>query len=152
MTAISNLLLRNARPDDRAHLLLWDTPNPVELTQLALYNGAQQVSYRDHLVQRIAPNARSLALQNQIDEELDAIRSICEQAVKPVVLLEGLDCLITYLNTQPGDHITLFWSTLENTRKLPRLLWIILPHKLAPKTWPEARLISASAPSLEPTL
>lgn len=140
MTAFSSLPLRNARPDDRAHLLLWDTPNPTELKYLTLYNGAAQVSYRDNLIQRISPDAKFLTLHHQLDEELDAIRSICEQAVKPVVILEGLDCLITYLNTQPGNHTTLFWSNLENTRKLTRLLWILLPHKLAPQGWPKARL------------
>ena len=148
MTAISNLLLRNARPDERVHLLLWDTPNPVELSQITLYNGAQRVSYRENLVQRINPGAKFLTLHHQVDEELEIIKSICDQAVKPVVLLEGLDCLITYLNTQPGDYITLFWSSLENTRKLHRLLWILLPHKLPPKTWSEARIKRIPSTSL----
>lgn len=151
MTATSNLLLRDARPSDQVHLLLWDTPNPVELSQLMLYNGAERINYRDNLLQRISPDTRFLNLHYQIDEELDAIRSIAEQATKPVVLLEGLDCLITYLYTQPGDHITLFWSSLEKTRKLPRLLWILLPHKLAPTTWSEARLKQIPALALEPT-
>jgi hypothetical protein len=129
-------------------LLLWDTPNPVELSQITLYNGAQRVSYRENLVQRISPGAKFLTLHHQVDEELEIIKSICDQAVKPVVLLEGLDCLITYLNTQPGDYITLFWSSLENTRKLHRLLWILLPHKLAPKTWSEARIKRIPSTSL----
>lgn len=140
MTAISNLPLHNARPEDRVHLLLWDTPNPDELRQITFYNDAQLVSYRENLVQRISPGAKFLTLHHQVDEELEIIKSICNQAVKPVVLLEDLDCLITYLNTQPGDHITLFWSSLENTRKLHRMMWILLPHKLAPKTWSEARI------------
>ena len=148
MTAIANVLLRDARPDDRAHLLLWDTPNPIELGHITRYNNAQQISYRDSLIQRISPDAKFLTLHHQVDEELEAIKSICEQAVKPVVLLEGLDCLITYLNTQPGDHITLFWSSLENTRKLPCLLWILLPHKLAPKTWSETRIKRISSTPL----
>jgi hypothetical protein len=141
MTAIANLPLRYARPSDRAHLLIWDTPNPFELDQITRYNNAQRISYRENLLQRISPNAKFLTLHHQVDEELAAIKSVCDQSAKPVVLLEGLDCLITYLNTQPGDHITLFWSSLENTRKLQRLLWIVLPHKLVLKTWPEARLI-----------
>ncbi len=140
MTQIASLLLRNARPDDRAHLLLWDTPNPIELGQITRYNGAQLISYRENLLQRTKPDTKFLTLHYQIDEELEAIKAICNQSVKPVVLLEGLDCLITYLNTQPGDHITLFWNSLENTRKLERLLWILLPHKIAPKTWSEDRL------------
>jgi hypothetical protein len=141
MTAIANLLLRDARPDNQAHLLLWDTPNPFELDQITRYNNAQRVNYRENLLQRTRPDAKFLTLHHQVDEELAAIKSICEQAVKPVVLLEGLDCLIAYLNVQSGDYITLFWSSLENTRKLRSLLWIILPHKLAPQTWPEARLV-----------
>jgi hypothetical protein len=141
MIATASLPLpRTLDPSDRAHLLLWDTPNPIELDQIIRYNGAQQVSYRENLLQRITPGSKFLNLHHQIDEELEAIKSICERAVKPVVLLEGLDCLITYLNTQPGDHITLFWSSLENTRKLPRLLWILLPQKLAPTTWPDTRI------------
>jgi hypothetical protein len=136
MTAIASLLLSNARPDDQAHLLLWDTPNSIELNQIILYNGAQHVNYRENLLQRTEPSAKFLTLHHQVEEEFDAIRAICEQSVKPIVLLEGLDCFITYLNTQPGgDHITLFWNTLEQTRKLQSLLWILLPHKLAPTTW-----------------
>jgi hypothetical protein len=148
MTAIANLLLRDARPSDRAHLLIWDTPNPFELDQITRYNNAQRISYRENLLQRISPNAKFLTLHHQVDEELAAIKSVCDQSAKPVVLLEGLDCLITYLNTQPGDHITLFWSSLENTRKLQRLLWIVLPHKLVLKTWPEARLIRIPSTAL----
>lgn len=140
MTAIASLPLRDARPDNQAHLLLWDTPNPFELDQIARYNNAQRVSYRDNLLHRTSPDAKSLTLHRKVDEEMGAIKSICEQSMKPVVLLEGLDCLITYLSVQPSDHITLFWSNLQNTRKLQSLLWIILPHKIVPKTWPEARL------------
>jgi hypothetical protein len=140
MTTIANLRLSDARPDDRAHLLLWDTPNPFELNQIAFYNNAEQVSYRKNLIQRINPRDRFLNLHYQVDEELEMIKTICDKVVKPVVLLDGLDYLMTYLNTQPGDHITLFWSSLENTRKLRCLMWILLPHKLAPQTWPETRI------------
>jgi hypothetical protein len=57
-----------------------------------------------------------------------------------MVLLEGLDCLITYLHVQPDSHITLFWNNLEKTHKLEKLLWILLPSKLAPPNWPDNRL------------
>lgn len=144
MTAIASLLLRDARPSDQAHLLLWDTPNPIELDQITRYNNAQRVNYRESLLKRTDPSTKFLTLHHQVDEELAVIQSICDQAVKPVVLLEGLDCLITYLNIQPGSYITLFWNSLGNIRKLQSLLWIILPHKLAPKTWPEARLVRIS--------
>ena len=148
MIAIANLLLRDARPSDRVHLLLWDTPNQFELDQITRYNNAQRISYRENLIQRINPGDNFLTLHHRVDEELTELKSICQQSAKPVVLLEGLDCLITYLNTQQGDYITLFWSSLENTRKLQCPLWITLPHKLVPKTWPEARLIRIPSSTL----
>jgi hypothetical protein len=147
MTAIASLLLRDARPSDRVHLLLWDTPNPFELDQITRYNNAQRVNYRDNLRQRTDPTAKFLTLHHRVDEELAELQTLCKQTVKPVVLLEGLDCLITYLRVQPGNHSTLFWSNLENTRKLESLLWIILPHKLAPPTWSETRLIRIPSPT-----
>ena len=147
MTAIASLLLRDARPSDRVHLLLWDTPNPFELDQITRYNNAQRVNYRDNLLQRTDPTAKFLTLQHKVDEELAELQTLCKETVKPVVLLEGLDCLITYLNVQPGAYTTLFWSNLENIRKLESLLWIILPHKLAPKTWSETRLIRIPSPT-----
>lgn len=148
MIAIADLLLRNARPSDRVHLLLWDTPNQFELDQITRYNNAQRISYRENLMQRINPGDNFLTLHHRVDEELAVLKSICDQSAKTVVLIEGLDCLITYLNTQHGDHITLFWSSLENTRKLQCPLWITLPHKLVPKTWPEARLIRIPSSTL----
>jgi hypothetical protein len=141
MTAISNLLLRGVRPNDRVHLLVWNTPNQFELDQITRYNNAQRIIYRENLMQRTNPSDNFLTLHHRVDEELAVLKSICDQSAKTIVLLEGLDCLITYLNTQHGDHITLFWSSLENTRKLQCPLWITLPHKLVPKTWPEDRLI-----------
>jgi hypothetical protein len=148
MTAIANLPLRNARPSDRVHLLLWDTPNQFELDQITRYNNAQRISYRENLIQRINPGDKFLTLHHRVDEELAVLKSICDQSAKTIVLLEGLDCLITYLNIQHGDHITLFWSSLENTRRLQCPLWITLPHKLVPKTWPEARLIRIPSSTL----
>lgn len=148
MIAITNLLLRDVRPKDRVHLLLWDTPNQFEVDQITRYNNAQRISYRESLTQRINPGDNFLILHRRVEEELAVLKSMCDQSVKTVVLLEGLDCLITYLNTQQGDHITLFWSSLENTRKLKCPMWIILPHKLVPPTWPEARLISIPSNNL----
>jgi hypothetical protein len=148
MIAIANLLLRDVRPSDRVHLLLWDTPNQFELDQITRYNNAQRISYRENLIQRINPGDNFLTLHHRVDEELTELKSICEQSAKTIVLLEGLDCLITYLNTQHGDHITLFWSSLENIRKLQCPLWITLPHKLVPTTWPEARLIRIPSSTL----
>ena len=140
MTAIANLLLRDARPVDRAHLLPWDTPKEPELGHIAFYNNAHRVNYRENLLERLNPDDRFLALHHYLDRELEAIKSMCSGVSKQIVLLEGLDCLITYLHIQPGGHITLFWNNLEKTRKLEKILWILLPHQLAPKTWPEDRI------------
>jgi hypothetical protein len=139
MTEIINIVLRDARPDDRVHLLLWDTCNTVQIRQLAFNNNAHLVNYRESLLQRINKDEEFLALHHELDRELAAIKSICSRVSKPMVLLEGLDCLITYLQVHSGSHITLFWKNLEQTRKLERLLWILLPHQLAPKSWPEKR-------------
>jgi hypothetical protein len=141
MTKIGNILLRDARPDNQAHLLLWDTPEENELTRIALYNNAHRVNYRENLLERIKPDEQFLTLHHHLDRELQAIKSICSKVGNQVVLLEGLDCLLTYLQIHSSGHITLFWNNLEKTRKLETLLWILLPHQLAPKTWSENRLM-----------
>lgn len=140
MTAIANVLVQDARPDDQAHLLLWDIPKEPELQHIAFYNNAHRVNYRENLLKRINPSDRFLTLHRYLDRELAAIKSMCSGVSKQVVLLEGLDCLITYLYVQSDGHITLFWNNLEKTRKLEKILWILLPHKLAPKTWPQERI------------
>lgn len=140
MTEIANVLLRDARPDNQVHLLLWDTPEENELIRIALYNNAHRVNYRENLLERIKPGEQFLALHHYLERELEAIKSICSGVDNQVVLLEGLDCLLTYLQAHSGSHITLFWNNLEKTRKLETLLWILLPHQLAPKTWSENRI------------
>ena len=137
---IKDLRLREAKPSDRPHLLLWDTPNDLELRQLAYRDDAECISYRTHLLSRIAPESRFLALHHQLERELDAIRAICASTTKPVVLLKDLDCLITYLDVQQESAITLFWQNLFNTRHLESILWIILPSKLVPPNWHESRI------------
>lgn len=140
MTAIANILLREARPDDRAHLLLWDIPHEAELRHIAFYNNAHRVNYRENLLKRINPGEPFLTLHHYLERELEAIKFMCSGVTKQVILLEGLDCFITYLRVHSKGHVTLFWNNLEKTRKLEKILWILLPHKLAPKTWPEERL------------
>lgn len=139
MTAIASVLLR-VRPDDRVHLLVWDAPNELELRHITFYNNAHWISYRANLLQRLNPGEQFLTLQHYLDRELEAIKSMCSGVEKQVVLLEGLDCLITYLSSRSPSHTTLFWNNLEKTRKLEKILWILLPHKLAPKTWSEDRI------------
>lgn len=138
MTAIANILLQ-ARPDDRIHLLLWDTPEEADLQDIAFYNNAHRVNYRQNLLSRIEPNTRFLALHHYLERELAEIKSLGTGVNKKIVLLENLDCLITYLY-HPGGHIGLFWSNLEKIRKLEKTLWILLPSLLAPSTWPEERI------------
>lgn len=140
MTAISNILLRDARPDDRIHLLVWEKPNESDLQHLIFYNNAHLIRYRENLLRRIDGEEKFLALQHNIDRELEAIKSMCIGVNKDIILLEQLDCLISYLSVQVNSNTTLFWKNLENTRKLEKLLWILLPQKLVPQTWPETRL------------
>ncbi|CEJ43520.1 Uncharacterized protein apha_00874 [Umezakia ovalisporum] len=130
----------DARPDDRIHLLLWDKPDETELVRISHYNNAHRVNYRKNLLQRIHPEDTFLALHHNLDMELSAIKSMCFGVSKQIVLLEGLDCLITYLHITSGSHITLFWKQLEETRKLEKLLWIMLPQQLAPKSWLPERI------------
>lgn len=137
---IKDLRLREAKPSDRPHLLLWDTPNDLELRQLAYCDDALLISYRTHLNSRIDPNSRYLALHLQLERELDAIKAICTTTDQPVVLLKDLDCLITYLHFSAESPITLFWQNLLNTRHLESILWIVLPSKLAPPNWHDSRM------------
>lgn len=132
---INDLRLQEAKPSDRPHLLLWDTQNDLELRQLTYRDNAECISYRQHLLSRIAPQSSFLALHYQLERELDAIKAICATTHKPVVLLKDLDCLITYLRVQRESPTTLFWQNLFSTRHLKSILWIILPSKLAPPNW-----------------
>ncbi len=139
MPAIANISLR-ARPDDRIHLLLWDTPEEAALQDIAFYNYAHRVNYRQNLLSRIDPNTRYLALHQHQERELASIKCLGTGVDKQIVLIENLDCLIAYLQMHPSGHMQLFWSNLEKTRKLEKTLWILLPRLLAPKTWPEERI------------
>lgn len=132
--------LQGARPSDKIHLLVCDTPNKNELTRIGIANNALVVNYRENLLQRIQDGDRFLALHHNLDRELQAIKSICCGVNEKVVLLTDLDCLITYLQVQPASHISLFWRNLEQIRKLEKLLWILLPQQLAHKTWPTQRV------------
>ncbi len=132
--------LREAIPSDKPHLLLWDKFDQHQLRSLAYFDDAEVVSYRQDLLKRISPSSSFLALHENIDPELNAIRQICNTSPKKVVILRDLDCLITYLYVQPESRITLFWQTLFRMRNLEHILWILLPKKLAPPMWTENRL------------
>lgn len=145
MSDLIKLSLKQARPDNQAHLLIWDNPTESSLWQIAYYNNAEQVNYRDNLMQRLDPDDKFLSLHHAIEKELAAIKAICQDSPKPVVLLEGMDTLITYLRIKAGGQVPLFWRNLEKTRKLESLLWILLPSPLAPQTWPENRILQVNS-------
>ena len=132
--------LREAIPSNQPHLLLWDKFDQHQLRSLAYFDDAEVVSYRQDILKRISPSSSFLALHENIDPELNAIRQICNTSPKKVVILRDLDCLITYLHVQPESPITLFWQTLFRMRNLEHILWILLPSKLAPPIWTEDRL------------
>jgi hypothetical protein len=139
--SIKDVRLQDVKLRDRPHLLLWDTPNDLELRQLTYRENAECISYRTHLLSRPdLQSSVSLALHCWVERELDAIKAIGTNTNKPVVLLKDLDCLITYLHVQPESPITLFWQNLFNTRHLESILWIILPSQLVPPDWDESRL------------
>ena len=140
--SIINYSLTDAQPTDIPHLLLWDTPNDWEINQLLFNNNAQKISYRDNLLSRINNKQKFLILHENLDQELEAIKKICESATKPVILLTDLDILITYLYTQPDAPISLFWQKLEYMRHLQSILWILLPSKLSPPDWNKRHLKS----------
>jgi hypothetical protein len=140
---LAKLPLRSARPTDQAHLLLWDNPDAASLQFLASHNCAHLVSYREHLCQRIPAGDRTLNLHEELDRELDALRTICAESPRQMVILQDCDRLIAYLRCKRGNYERLFWSSLANTRKLSTLLWLVLPSALAPKDpklWSETRI------------
>jgi hypothetical protein len=137
---INNLFLQDAKPTDKPHLLLWDNPDNLEVTQLLFKNNAQLVSYRDNLLSRINSNGKSLTLHQKLDQELDAIKQIPAAATKPIVLLKDLDILITYLYTKPKSPIDLFWEKMADMRHLQSILWILLPTQPHPINWDQKRI------------
>lgn len=150
MQRIADLPLKDAKPSDRAHLLIWDTPNEMELRELRLYNQAYRVSYRTDLLNRIGETSSSfLMLDRRIEREIKAIRDLCATAPKNklIVLLEDLDCLITYLSIQSDGIRDQFWRKLIDLNHLERRLWIVIPSKIVPHNWPRDRLAVAPAPS-----
>lgn len=137
MSTIKRLPLKDAKPTDCPHFLVWDTPNEAILQQIIFYNNAQRVKYRDNLLSRTNSQESFLVLHQQIDRELNTIRSICSQSNVPVVILEELDCLITYLSIYEKKE--LFWQKLSNLRQLESLIWILLPTQLIPDDLPQKR-------------
>jgi hypothetical protein len=112
----------------------------LELNALVYREDAECISYRTNLLSRIPATSRYLALDKQLDRELNEIKILCANTNKPVVLLKDFDCLITYLNVKPESPITLFWESIFRTRHLESILWILLPSKLMNPIWDESRI------------
>lgn len=142
MPMLNRLPLKDAKPSDRPHFLVWDTPNEADLEQIAFYNNAQRVKYRDNLLSRIEPQESFLVLHHYIDRELNIIRSICADSKFSVVLLEELECLITYLSIY--GQTERFWQKILNMRQLTSILWILLPVQSIPYNVPDKRQIQVS--------
>ena len=130
--AINQLALDKVELRDRPYLLYTDKLSKTALNQLAFRYTADRVSYRDDLIKRHTSVSQSgyLNLQMHISREVEAIKQICQNATKPIVLLEDLDILLTYLHTRPNSPLQLFWRNLAATRQLACPMWILLP-----KTW-----------------
>ncbi|WP_071188287.1 hypothetical protein [Trichormus sp. NMC-1] len=142
MVTINNLSLQDAKPTDYPHLILWDNPHNAEIVQIAFNNNAQIISYRDNLISRINSKQKYLILNENLDDELDAIKEICANNSKKVLILKDLDILISYLYSKPSSPISLFWKKLGDIRHLDSILWILLPTKFIPPNWDKKRIKS----------
>ena len=130
--AINQLALDKVELRDRPYLLYTDQLSKTALNQLAFRYTAERLSYRDDLIKRHTSISKSgyLNLQLHSSREVEAIKQICQNARKPIVLLEDLDILLTYLSIRANNQLNLFWRNLATTRQLACPLWILLP-----KTW-----------------
>jgi hypothetical protein len=132
--------LHDAVPTDRPHLLLQSGPDDFRLRQVCIANNAEYISYRDDLLARISGTERFLVLDRNIDRELDAVRTICAKLQGRVIVLDGLDVVITYLRARSPMFEKIFVHRLLNMRQLDGVLWLALPAALVPEDWPTLRL------------
>jgi len=126
---INQLKLDKVELRDRPYLLYTDKLSKTALNQLTFRYTADRVSYRNNLITRHTSTSKSnyLNLQYQTERELEAIKQICQDATKPIVLLEDLDVLLTYLATRSNRDLNVLWQKLPSTRQLSCPLWIVLP-------------------------
>lgn len=138
----TGLILKNATPRDRAHILMCAAPDDFMLDHLCLEQNGQRVSYRADLSDRLHSDQTHLALNYHLDQEIDAIRGIClRHQNHSFVLLTELDCLLTYLRVVQDGSSEDFLKKLERLRQLQTPLWILLPPRLVPDQWPSERVI-----------
>jgi hypothetical protein len=112
--AINQLALDKVELRDRPYLLYTDKLSKPALSHLVFRYTADRVSYRDDLIKRHTSTSKSgyLNLQLHSSREIEAIKQVCENAAKPIVLLEDLDILLTYLQTRPNSPLNQFWRNL----------------------------------------
>lgn len=135
------LILSDAVPRDRAHLLRCAAPDGLRLERLCLEQNGQMVSYRANLTGRRPGGQTHLTLNHRLDEELNAIRLICSQhRHHSFVLLTDLDCLLAYLKAVADGSYHVFIRKLKLLRQLETRLWVLLPPRLAPDQWPPERV------------
>lgn len=132
--------LRDAVPTDRPHMLVQSGPDDLRLRRLCVANNAEYVSYREDLLARISAAGRFLVLDRYIHRELDAVRAICAKLQGRVIVLDGLDVVLTYLRARSPIFEQDFVRSLLNMRQLEGVLWVVLPATLVPKDWPTSRL------------
>ena len=132
--------LNDAVPTDRAHLLVQGHSDDIRLKYTCVTHNAELIHYRDDLIRRIGTNDRFLALDRHVDRELNAIRAICQERHGAVVVLDGLDILITYLRARSPVFAQLFVKRLWQLRQLEATLWVALPVALVPGDWPTSRI------------
>ncbi len=140
--AINNLGLNKVPLRDRPYILYWDHPEQSELEHLAFRYTAERVSYRDNLITRHTSFSKSefLNLHLHWERELEALKQICQESIKPLVILQDLDILFAYYATRSGSPINSFWQKLADTRQLDCPLCIILPTAITAKYWDKDRI------------
>ena len=132
--------LNDASPTDRVHLLVQSSSDDVRLKYTCVVHNAQLIPYRENLLGRVGGTDRFLALDRHLDREVNAIRAICQEYRGQLVVLEGLDILISYLRARSTVFARLFVQRLSQLRQLEATLWIVLPAALVPADWPISRL------------
>jgi hypothetical protein len=132
--------LNDASPTDRAHLLVQLSSDDVRLKYTCVVHNAELIHYRENLLGRVGGADRFLALDRHVDRELNAIRTICHDHHGKIVVLEGLDILISYLRARSAVFAIFFGQRLSQLRQLEASLWVALPPALVPEDWPVSRL------------
>jgi hypothetical protein len=137
----NGLILNDAEPRDRMHILRCASLDELMLERLCFEQNGQMVSYRASLIGRLQGDQTRLILNYRLDQEIDIIRTTCSQNKhRSFVLLTELDCLLAYLKAAPAEWHRVFIGKLERLRQLETRLWAPLPPRLVPDQWPAERI------------